>query len=236
MNEIKDNREADPFQRTRMLLGSDAVEKLRQSRVLVFGLGGVGGYVCEALVRAGVGSLHLVDKDKVDITNLNRQIIATWDTIGMEKTEAMRQRLLSINPDMEITVSNCFYLPERAGEFDFGAYDYVVDAIDNVTAKVDLICRAREADTPVISSMGTGNKLDPTRFEIADISQTSVCPLAKAVRKALRDRGITDVKVLYSKEEPVRTGLRTPASISFVPSAAGLIIAGEVIRDLTGFS
>lgn len=225
----------DQFQRTRMLLGSEAVDRLQQARVLIFGLGGVGGFTCEALARAGVGFMHIVDKDVVDITNLNRQIIATHDTVGRAKTEVMKERLLSINPAMNIEASQCFYLPERAGDFDFSAYDYVVDAIDNVTAKVDIICQARKAGTPVISSMGTGNKLDPTRFEIADISRTSVCPLAKSVRKALRDRRVTDgVKVLFSKEPPARTGLRTPASVSFVPSVAGLIIAGEVIKDLTG--
>ena len=231
-----EERQEDQFQRTRMLMGSEAVDRLQQARVLIFGLGGVGGFTCEALARAGVGYMHIVDKDVVDLTNLNRQIIATHETVGRPKTEVMKERLLSINPAMTVVTSQCFYLPETASEFDFGAYDYVVDAIDTVTAKVDLICRAKAAGTPVISSMGTGNKLDPTRFEIADISKTSVCPLAKVIRKELRDRGIKDVKVLYSKEEPVRTGLRTPASVSFVPSVAGLIIAGEVIKDLTGWN
>ena len=224
----------DQFQRTRILIGDEAVARLQEARVLIFGIGGVGGFVCEALARASVGMLHLVDKDVVDLTNLNRQIIATHDTVGRPKVEVMAERLHSINPAMQVQTSQCFYLPERASEFDFGAYDYVVDAIDNVTAKLDIIERSKAAGVPVISSMGTGNKLDPTRFEIADISKTSVCPLAKVIRKELRARGITGVKVLYSKEEPIRTGLRTPASISFVPSAAGLVIAGEVVRDLAG--
>lgn len=227
-------REEDQFQRTRMLIGDEAVWRLEKARVLLFGVGGVGGFTCEALARAGIGMIHIVDKDVVDLTNLNRQIIATHETLGRPKVEVMAQRLKSINPDIKVIASQCFYLPEKASEFDFGAYDYVVDAIDNVTAKLDIITQAKEAGVPVISSMGTGNKLDPTRFEIADISKTSVCPLAKVIRKELKARGITGVKVLYSKEEPVRTGLRTPASISFVPSAAGLIIAGQVIRDLAG--
>jgi len=224
----------DQFTRTRMLLGSGAVDRLQSMSVLLFGIGGVGGFTCEALARAGVGKIHIVDKDVVDITNINRQIIATHDTVGRPKVEVMTERLLAINPDLQVTATECFYLPERAEEFDFGAYDYVVDAIDNVAAKLSIICEAKAAGTPVISSMGTGNKLDPTRFEIADIHKTSVCPLAKVIRKGLKDRGITGVKVLYSKEEPVRTGLRTPASVSFVPSVAGLIIAGEVIKDLIG--
>lgn len=220
--------------RTRMLIGDEAVENLNESSVLVFGVGGVGGFACEALVRAGIGRIHVVDKDVVDITNLNRQIIATCDTIGRPKVEVMKERLLSINPNLKLETSECFYLPEKAEMFDFASYDYVIDAIDNVTAKLSIISEAKAAGTKVISSMGTGNKLDPTRFEIADISKTSVCPLAKVIRKGLKDRGIKGVKVLYSKEEPVRTGLRTPASVSFVPSVAGLIIAGEVIKELAG--
>lgn len=230
INETKDGMDT----RTRMLLGDEAVENLNKSSVLVFGVGGVGGFACEALVRAGIGRIHVVDKDVVDITNLNRQIIATCDTIGRPKVEVMKERLLSINPDLKVETSECFYLPEKAELFDFASYDYVIDAIDNVTAKLSIICEAKAAGTKVISSMGTGNKLDPTRFEIADISKTSVCPLAKVIRKGLKDRGIKGVKVLYSKEEPVRTGLRTPASVSFVPSVAGLIIAGEVIKELAG--
>ncbi len=224
----------DQYTRTRMLLGSEEVDRLQNASVLLFGVGGVGGFTCEALARAGVGRIHIVDKDVVDITNINRQIIATHDTVGRPKVEVMKERILSINPVAAVEATECFYLPDRAAEFDFGAYDYVIDAIDNVSAKLSIICEAKAAGTPVISSMGTGNKLDPTRFEIADIHKTSVCPLAKVIRKGLKDRGIKDVKVLYSREEPVRTGLRTPASVSFVPSVAGLIIAGEVIKDLAG--
>ena len=224
----------DQFTRTRMLLGNEEVDRLQKSAVLLFGIGGVGGFTCEALARAGVGRIHIVDKDVVDVTNINRQIIATHDTVGRPKVDVMKERLLSINPDIQVEATECFYLPDRAAEFDFGAYDYVIDAIDNVSAKLSIICESKAAGTPVISSMGTGNKLDPTRFEIADIHKTSVCPLAKVIRKGLKDRGIKDVKVLYSREEPVRTGLRTPASVSFVPSVAGLIIAGEVIKDLAG--
>ncbi len=224
----------DQFTRTRMLLGSEAVDRLQGASVLLFGIGGVGGFTCEALARAGVGKIHIVDKDVVDITNINRQIIATHDTVGRPKVEVMEERLHSINPNLQVTATECFYLPDKAEEFDFGAYDYVIDAIDNVSAKLSIICEAKAAGTPVISSMGTGNKLDPTRFEIADIHKTSVCPLAKVIRKGLKDRGIRDVKVLYSREEPAKLGLRTPASVSFVPSVAGLIIAGEVIKDLIG--
>ena len=224
----------DQYTRTRMLLGSEEVDRLQNASVLLFGVGGVGGFTCEALARAGVGRIHIVDKDVVDITNINRQIIATHDTVGRPKVEVMKERILSINPAAVVEATECFYLPDRAAEFDFGAYDYVIDAIDNVSAKLSIICEAKAAGTPVISSMGTGNKLDPTRFEIADIHKTSVCPLAKVIRKGLKDRGIKDVKVLYSRGEPVRTGLRTPASVSFVPSVAGLIIAGEVIKDLAG--
>jgi tRNA A37 threonylcarbamoyladenosine dehydratase len=224
----------DQFQRTRQLLGSEEVDRLQEASVLLFGIGGVGGFTCEALARAGVGRIHIVDKDVVDVTNINRQIIATHDTVGRPKVDVMKERLLSINPDIQVEATECFYLPDRSAEFDFGSYDYVIDAIDNVSAKLSIICESKAAGTPVISSMGTGNKLDPTRFEIADIHKTSVCPLAKVIRKGLKDRGIKDVKVLYSREEPVRTGLRTPASVSFVPSVAGLIIAGEVIKDLAG--
>ena len=229
---------SDQFERTRTLIGKENLNKLKAAKVLVFGVGGVGGYVCEALARAGVGTIDIVDKDAVDITNINRQIIATHDTIGQPKVQVCRNRMLSINPSLNCDARECFYLPERAEEFDFSAYDYVVDAVDNVTAKIDIICRSKEAGTPVISSMGTGNKMDPTMFRVTDIEKTKVCPLAKVVRKELKNRGIRGVKVLYSEEEPVKvTGpdgqtLRTPASISFVPSAAGLIIAGEVIKDI----
>ena len=188
--------------------------------------------MCDALARAGVGRIDVVDKDVVDITNINRQIIATTDTIGMPKVDVCRARLQAINPAVECEARKCFYLPETSDSFDFKKYDYIVDAVDNVTAKIDIICKAKEAETPVISSMGTGNKLDPTAFRIADIEKTKVCPLAKVVRKELRNRGVRGVKVLYSEEEPLKSGNRTPASISFVPSCAGLIIAGEVIKDL----
>ena len=212
----------DRFQRTRMLIGDEAVQALGRAKVLVFGVGGVGGYVCDALARAGVGRIDVVDKDVVDITNINRQIIATTDTIGMPKVDVCRARLQAINPAVECEARKCFYLPETSDSFDFKKYDYIVDAVDNVTAKIDIICKAKEAETPVISSMGTGNKLDPTAFRIADIEKTKVCPLAK----------VRGVKVVYSEEEPLKSGNRTPASISFVPSCAGLIIAGEVIKDL----
>ncbi len=222
----------DRFQRTRMLIGDEAVQVLGRAKVLVFGVGGVGGYVCDALARAGVGRIDVVDKDVVDITNINRQIIATTDTIGMPKVDVCKARLQAINPAVECEARKCFYLPETSDSFDFKKYDYIVDAVDNVTAKIDIICKAKEAETPVISSMGTGNKLDPTAFRIADIEKTKVCPLAKVVRKELRNRGVRGVKVVYSEEEPLKSGNRTPASISFVPSCAGLIIAGEVIKDL----
>ena len=188
--------------------------------------------MCDALARAGVGRIDVVDKDVVDITNINRQIIATTDTIGMPKVDVCKARLQAINPAVECEARKCFYLPETSDSFDFKKYDYIVDAVDNVTAKIDIICKAKEAETPVISSMGTGNKLDPTAFRIADIEKTKICPLAKVVRKELRNRGVRGVKVLYSEEEPLKSGNRTPASISFVPSCAGLIIAGEVIKDL----
>lgn len=225
----------DQFQRTRMLIGQENLDRLAESKVLVFGVGGVGGYVCEALCRAGVGRIDIVDKDVVDVTNINRQIIATHETVGRPKVEVCRERMLSINPQVIVDARECFYLPEKASKFDFGAYDYVVDAVDNVTAKIDIICNARAAGVPVISSMGTGNKLDPTMFKIADIEKTQVCPLAKVVRKELRKRGVSGVKVLYSEEEPrkpLSDDTRTPASISFVPSCAGLIIAGRVILDI----
>lgn len=222
---------SDRLSRTRQLIGEKAVNKLWQSRVAVFGIGGVGGYVCEALVRAGVGAIDLIDRDQVDITNINRQIIASHSTIGRDKVEVMKERILDIDPEIRVKTYKCFFLPDT--EFDFTPYDYVVDAIDTVTAKLDLIVRAKEAGVPVISSMGTGNKLDPGRFQIAPISKTSVCPLAKVMRRELKKRGITDVKALYSTEEPVKQEKRgVPASISFVPSAAGLMIAGEVVRDL----
>lgn len=203
---------------------------LSEGHVAIAGLGGLGSNVACALARIGVGHLHLIDFDVVDITNLNRQIIATHETIGQPKVEVCAARMRSINPKVRVTSMQCFYLPEKASEFSFGDYDYIVDAIDNVTAKIDLICRAKEAGVPILSSMGTGNKLDPGLFQIADIEKTRVCPLAKVIRKELKKRGVRGVQVLYSEEEPVKTGMRTPASISFVPSAAGLMIAGEVVR------
>ena len=219
--------------RTEMLIGSEAVSRLADAKVLVFGVGGVGGHVCEALVRAGIGEIHIVDGDTVAESNINRQIIATRDNIGQPKVEAMAERIRSINPECRVKGFQMFFLPgETSGSMDFSGYDYVVDAVDTVAAKLEIIEKAKAAGVPVISSMGTGNKLDPTLFRIADISKTSVCPLAKVIRKELRNRGIRDVKVLFSTEDPVRTGVRTPASISFVPSVAGLIIGGEVIKDI----
>ncbi|MCI5721378.1 MAG: tRNA threonylcarbamoyladenosine dehydratase [Firmicutes bacterium] len=219
--------------RTEMLIGSEAVSRLADAKVLVFGVGGVGGHVCEALVRAGIGEIHIVDGDTVAESNINRQIIATRDNIGQPKVEAMAERIRSINPECRVKGFQMFFLPgETSDSMDFSGYDYVVDAVDTVAAKLEIIEKAKAAGVPVISSMGTGNKLDPTLFRIADISKTSVCPLAKVIRKELRNRGIRDVKVLFSTEEPVRTGVRTPASISFVPSVAGLIIGGEVIKDI----
>ena len=248
------------FSRTQLLLGEESMKKLTDMRVAVFGIGGVGGYVCEALVRTGIGHFDLIDDDKVCLTNLNRQIIATRDTIGRHKVEVMRERILSINPDAEVTTHRCFYLPENARDFDFSSYDYVVDAVDTVTAKLEIVMRAKESNIPVISCMGVGNKLNPTQLEIADIYKTSVCPLAKVMRRELRKRGVDKLKVLYSKEEPITplddsedtcrehcvcppgttrkcTQRRAiPGSISFVPSAAGLIIASEVVKDLAGIN
>ncbi|MBE5853043.1 MAG: tRNA threonylcarbamoyladenosine dehydratase [Lachnospiraceae bacterium] len=223
------------FSRTEMLLGKEAVASLQTKKVLVFGIGGVGGYVVEALARSGIGSFVLVDNDEVCTSNLNRQIIATIDTIGKAKVDVMEERILSINPKAVVEKKKCFYLPENAADFDFTRYDYIVDAVDTVTAKIDIIVRAAEAKVPVISAMGAGNKLDPTRFEVADIYKTSVCPLAKVMRHELKKRGVKKCKVVYSKEEPVKSanGERLPGSVAFVPSVAGLIIAGEVIKDLT---
>ena len=229
----------EKFVRTGLLLGESGLHKLETSRVILFGVGGVGGYVAEALARSGVGHIALVDKDVVSESNINRQIIATTKTIGRAKTEVMQERIAQINPDAVVEVYNCFYLPDTAEQFDFTKYDYVVDAVDNVTAKIELVLRAKEAGTPIIASMGAGNKLEPARFEVADIYQTSVCPLAKVMRRELKKRGVKKLKVVYSKEEPIKNdapgedGRRsTPGSVAFVPSVAGLIIAGEVIRDL----
>lgn len=225
-----DRREA--LSRTEALIGEEAVEILKNAKVAVFGLGGVGGHATEALARSGVGSFVLVDSDKVAMSNLNRQAIATVKTLGMDKTEAMRQRILEINPEACIEVRNCFFLPETADSFDFSQYSYVVDAVDTVTAKIELVMKAQAAGTPIICSMGAGNKLDPTMFKVADIYKTNVCPLAKVMRKELKARGVKHLKVVYSEELPVLRR-RVPASIAFVPSVAGLILAGEVIKDLT---
>ena len=224
------------FERTELLIGEDNIEKLKKARVAVFGIGGVGGYVVEALARAGIGTLDLIDNDTVCESNLNRQIIALHSTLGMRKTEAAAARVKDINPEIRVIVHDCFYLPENASEFDFSAYDYIVDAVDTVTAKIDIILRAQEAGVRVISSMGTGNKLDPAQFRVSDLFKTEMDPLAKVMRRELKKRGVKRLKVVYSKEEPVRTGQRTPGSISFVPPCAGLIIAGEVVRDLIGIN
>ena len=245
------------FSRTELMLGKEAMERLAASRVAVFGIGGVGGYVCEALVRSGVGALDLVDDDRVCLTNLNRQIIATRKTVGRLKTEVMRDRILEINPNTNVTLHACFFLPENADTFDFGSYDYVVDAVDTVSAKLSLVEKCAETHTPIISCMGAGNKLDPTAFRVADIYDTRVDPLARVMRRELRKRGIAHLKVVYSEEEPRRpiedmaiscrahcicppgtqrhcTDRRDiPGSNAFVPAVAGLIIAGAVIRDLS---
>ena len=227
------------FSRTAVLLGEEGLEKLKKARVAVFGVGGVGGYVVEALARSGVGALDLIDMDRVSESNINRQIIALHSTVGMLKTEVAGARVKDINPNICVRTHNVFYLPETASQFDFSSYDYVVDAIDTVSGKISLIERANEANVPVISSMGAGNKLDPTQFEVADISKTSVCPLARVMRRELKKRGIEHLKVVYSKEEslpsPIRdeeSGKQIPGSVAFVPSVVGLIIAGEVIKDL----
>lgn len=232
----------ESFERSAMLLGTGQVEALADKRVAIFGVGGVGGYVAEALARTGIGAFDLVDHDTVSVTNINRQIIATTDTIGKNKAEVMRERILSINPEAKVFVHDCFFLPENADNFPFEAYDYVVDAVDTVTAKLEMIERAKKAGVPVISAMGAGNKLDPTRFVVTDISKTSVCPLAKVMRRELKKRGIFDVKVVYSTEEaktPLfepptdgETRKKAPGSVAFVPSVAGLIVASEVIKDL----
>jgi len=241
----------EQFARTQLLIGQEGLEKLAKAKVAVFGVGGVGGYVVEALARSGVGNFVLVDNDTVALTNLNRQIIATHDTVGKYKVDVMRDRILSIHPEANVEIHKCFYLPETADEFDFSTYSYVVDAVDTVTAKIDIILRAKECDVPVMSSMGAGNKLDPTRFQVADIYKTSVCPLAKVMRRELKKRGVKNCKVVYSTELSVQPRAEEanaayekeksdsrrrslPGSIAFVPSVAGLIIAGEVIKDLIG--
>lgn len=245
------------FSRTQLLLGKEAMEKLQKSRVAVFGIGGVGGYVCEALVRSGVGAFDLIDDDKVCLTNLNRQIIATRKTVGKYKTDVMKERMQEINPDVEVNVHRCFFLPENAEDFPFEKYDYVVDAVDTVTAKLEIVMQAKKKRVPVISCMGAGNKLDASAFRVADIYKTKMCPLAKVMRRELKKRGVKELKVVYSEEKPTRpledmsiscrshcicppgakhkcTERRDiPGSVAFVPPVAGLIIAGEVVKDLT---
>lgn len=244
------------FSRTELLFGKEAMDKLAGSKVAVFGIGGVGGYVCEALVRSGVGAFDLIDDDKVCLTNLNRQIIATRSTVGKHKAEVMRDRMLDINPKVEVEVHKCFFLPENADDFPWDSYDYVVDAVDTVTAKIALVMKCKEKNIPIISSMGAGNKLDGSQFKVADIYKTKVCPLAKVMRRELKKRGVKKLKVVYSEEIPTRpiedmsiscrnhcicppgaahkcTERRDiPGSVAFVPSVAGLIIAGEVAKDL----
>ena len=246
----------DQFSRTQMLLGVEAMDKLKNSRVAVFGVGGVGGYVCEALVRSGVGQFDLIDDDKVCLTNINRQIIATRKTVGKNKVEVMKERMIEINPDVTVNIYKCFFLPENADEFPFEEYDYVVDAVDTVTAKIELVMKCQEKGVPIISSMGAGNKLDAGAFRVADIYKTKMCPLAKVMRHELKKRGVKKLKVVYSEEKPIRPlddmsiSCRTdcicppgaehkgterraiPGSVAFVPSVAGLIIAGEVVKDI----
>lgn len=228
------------LQRTELLLGAEALEKLKNARVAVFGLGGVGGHAAEALVRSGIGALDLIDHDTVSESNLNRQLVALRSTIGMQKTDAAQQRFLDINPDCRIRTYNVFYTPETAAQFDFYSYSYIIDAIDTVSGKIELILRAQAAGVPIISSMGAGNKLDPTQFEVTDIYKTSGCPLARVLRRELKARGVRQLKVVYSKEPPIKpkqaadpsARRQPPGSTAFVPSVAGLIAAGAVIKDL----
>lgn len=233
------------FSRTEILIGKENMEKLKNARVAVFGVGGVGGYTVEALARSGVGTLDLIDDDKVSITNINRQIIATTSTVGKYKVDVAKDRILDIHPDAKVNIYKTFYLPETAGQFDFSQYDYIVDAIDTVTGKLQLVEQAKKSGTPIISSMGAGNKMDPTAFEVADISKTSVCPLAKVMRRELKKRGIEHLKVVYSKEKAItpqetdeekgaHEKRQTPGSNAFVPSVVGLIMAGEVMKDIIG--
>ena len=248
------------FSRTELLIGKEAMQRLYHARVAVFGIGGVGGYVVEALARSGVGAFDLIDDDKVCLTNLNRQIIATRKTVGKYKAEVMRDRILEINPEADVRIHKCFFLPENADDFPFDEYDYIVDAVDTVTAKIELVMKAKEKDIPIISSMGAGNKLDGSQFKVADIYKTKVCPLAKVMRRELKKRGVKKLKVVYSEEIPTRPiedmsiSCRTncicppgakhkcterrdiPGSVAFVPSVAGLIIAGEVVKDLVKMS
>lgn len=244
------------FSRTELLLGKEGMERLKNARVAVFGVGGVGGYVCEALVRSGVGSFDLIDDDKVCLTNLNRQIIAARSTVGQYKVDVMKERMLDINPDVQVETYKCFFLPENADDFPFAEYDYVVDAVDTVTAKIELVMKCQSMGVPIISSMGAGNKLDASAFQVADIYKTKMCPLAKVMRRELKKRGVKKLKVVYSEEKPTKPiedmaiSCRThcicppgaahkcterrdiPGSVAFVPSVAGLIVAGEVVKDL----
>ena len=229
----------EEFSRTAYVYGEDAIGKLNNSRVAIFGVGGVGGYICEALCRAGVGHIDIFDRDTVSLSNINRQIIALHSTVGRPKVEVMKERMLDINPDCEINAYNVFYLPENADEFDLSGYNYIADAVDTVAAKLEIAERAHKLGIPVISAMGAGNKTDPTRFEIADINDTSVCPLARVMRRELKARRIKKYKVVYSKEEPRKSGVvdpesgkAIPGSLSFVPSAMGLIMASAIINDL----
>lgn len=248
----------EQFTRTQLLLGQEAMESLYKKKVAIFGIGGVGGYVCEALVRSGIGSFDLIDNDKVCLSNLNRQIIATRKTIGQYKVDVMKERMLEINPDVNVEIHKCFFLPENADEFSFHEYDYVVDAVDTVTAKIELVLRAQKENVPIISAMGAGNKLDAGRFRVADIYDTRVCPLARVMRRELKKRNVRNLKVVYSEEEPItplgnisvsgstdcgcppeteqNSTMRrsTPGSIAFVPAVAGLLIAGEIVKDLSG--
>jgi tRNA A37 threonylcarbamoyladenosine dehydratase len=248
------------FSRTELLIGQEGMEKLANAKVAVFGIGGVGGYACEALVRSGVGAFDLIDDDKICLTNLNRQIIATRKTVGKYKVDVMKERMLDINPDVQVQTHQCFFLPENAEDFPFDEYDYIIDAVDTVTAKIELVMKAQEKGVPIISSMGAGNKLDASQFRVADIYKTKVCPLAKVMRRELKKRGVKKLKVVYSEEQPLEPiddmaiSCRTncicppgaqrkctdrraiPGSTAFVPSVVGLIIAGEVVKDLTGIN
>lgn len=239
------------FERTKLLIGEESLEKLKNARVAIFGVGGVGGYVCEALVRSGIGSFDLIDNDTVCLSNLNRQIIATHSSVGKYKVDVMRDRMLDINPEVNVKVYKCFFLPENAHEFPFAEYDYVVDAVDTVTAKIELVMKCQEEGVPIISSMGTGNKMEASAFKVTDIYKTKMCPLAKVMRYELKKRGVKKLKVVYSEEIPLNPMVRslevaanadktlasrrsTPGSLAFVPPVSGMIIAGEVVKDLTG--
>ena len=229
--------EENQFERTALLLGKASVERLASKRVAVFGVGGVGGFVCEGLVRAGIGAIDIVDKDIVALSNINRQLIALHSTVGKNKVDVLEERLKDINKNLIIKKYKCFFLPETSETFDFREYDYVVDAIDTVTGKIELILKAKEAGVPIISAMGAGNKLEPAGFQVSDIYKTSVCPLARVMRRELKKRGVDKLKVVYSKEEPIKPQFEegeevVPGSVSFVPPALGLIIAGEIVKDL----